>query len=79
MLIYKPTADSFPAANNSDGMAAYNTWKGIQFFWSPGGPWESGILPDPASENTAERHASQLKQKHIKNMKPAIKKHLQKV
>jgi hypothetical protein len=63
-------------AGNSSAILAYNTWLGIQLFWRPGGTWESGILPDPNSENVMERYALQLKQKHIQNMKSAIKEYL---
>ena len=50
-------------APGSESTDAYNTWLAIQFFWRPGGPWKSGILPDPHSENPAEKCAAKLKQK----------------
>jgi hypothetical protein len=55
----------------------YELWRGIVFFWSLGGPVETGIMPKANASNTDENYSSKLRQSHIHKYKTALTKLLQ--
>jgi hypothetical protein len=54
----------------------YDIWRGIKFFWAPGGPAETGIMPRASSDNAEEVLAFKLRQSSISKHKAAIQKQL---
>jgi hypothetical protein len=54
----------------------YDIWRGIRYFWAPGGPADTGIMPAAHSGNAEEVLAFKLRQNSIRQHKAAIKRYL---